>query len=257
MPAFVCAALLLVAATAPIRAGSPGLDRDATLVIRGHEQTLHLYGPPGGDPVVVASGDGGWMHLAPHLAEFLASRGYFVVGLDSRAYLAGFTSASSTLAAADVPGDFRTVVSRAAGSGGKKPVLIGVSEGAGLAVLAAGDPTVQHAIGGVVVLGLPDMNELAWRWRDAVVYVTHGVPNEPLFSSASVIGRVAPVPIAGIYATHDEFVPADVLRRVTEAAREPKRFWTVPAGNHRFSDNLNELDARVCDALAWLSDRGR
>jgi type IV secretory pathway VirJ component len=247
----------VIAAVAPARAASNVQVRDESLVIRGREQVLHLYGAPGGEPVVIASGDGGWMHLAPHLAEFLAERGYFVVGVDSRAYLASFTSGSAGLGIADVPGDIRAVVARATRSTDRKPVLIGVSEGGGLAVVAAGDPTVQRAIRGVVVLGLPDINELGWRWRDAVIYVTHGVPNEPVFSSASLIARVAPVPLAGIYSTHDEFVPAADERRLAEAARDPKRFWTVEAGNHRFSDNLNELDTRLCDALAWLSDRGR
>src|SRR5690349_17567235 len=60
--------------------------------IRGRAQTLHLYGRRGGPPVIVSSGDGGWMHLGPHVAEFLASRGFFVVGFDARAYLEGFTS---------------------------------------------------------------------------------------------------------------------------------------------------------------------
>jgi type IV secretory pathway VirJ component len=28
----------------------------------------------------VSSGDGGWIHLAPHVAEVLAAKGFFVVG---------------------------------------------------------------------------------------------------------------------------------------------------------------------------------
>lgn len=241
----------------PLRAAPNAQARDDGLIIRGHAQQLHVYGSPDGDPVVIASGDGGWVHLAPHLAAFLAARGYFVVGVDSRAYLEGFTSTSSQLAATDVPGDIRRIVARATTSADRKPVLIGVSEGAGLAVLAAGDSAVQQAIRGVIVVGLPDMNELGWRWRDAVIYVTHGVPNEPLFSAASAISRVAPLPLAGIYASHDEFVSAEDARREEESAREPKRFWTIAAANHGFSDNLSELDARLCDALAWMSDRGR
>src|SRR5262245_66364164 len=47
--------------------------------IRGHEQTLHIYGAPSGTPIVLSSGDGGWMHLAPHVAEVLSEKGYFVV----------------------------------------------------------------------------------------------------------------------------------------------------------------------------------
>ena len=64
----------------------------ATLQVRGRNQTLRLYGAPGGEPIVVSSGDGGWVHLGPHVAEFLASKGFFVVGFDVKAYLASFTS---------------------------------------------------------------------------------------------------------------------------------------------------------------------
>ena len=54
--------------------------------LRGRAQTLHLYGPRTGEPVIVSSGDGGWIHLGPHIASFLASRGFFVVGFDVKAY---------------------------------------------------------------------------------------------------------------------------------------------------------------------------
>ena len=36
-----------------------------------------VYGTRGGAPVIVSSGDGGWVHLAPHVAEVLAAKGYF------------------------------------------------------------------------------------------------------------------------------------------------------------------------------------
>ena len=78
------------------------------LSIRGHQQTLHLYGKRGGQAVVVSSGDGGWIHLGPQAAEMLAARGYFVVGFDTRAYLESFTSSGGTLRPADEPADFKT-----------------------------------------------------------------------------------------------------------------------------------------------------
>ncbi len=40
-----------------------------TVNLGGHEQKLHMYGAETGRPVILASGDGGWMHLAPHLAD--------------------------------------------------------------------------------------------------------------------------------------------------------------------------------------------
>jgi alpha-beta hydrolase superfamily lysophospholipase len=111
-----------------------------TIVLRGHEQTLHVYGSPRAEPIIVSSGDGGWIHLGPHVAEFLSRRGFFVVGFDVRAYLESFTTPRSTLRPEDEPGDYKVLADFVTMQTGKKPLLIGVSEGAGLSVLAATDP---------------------------------------------------------------------------------------------------------------------
>ena len=73
-------------------------------------------------------------------------------------------------------------------------VLVGVA-------LAASDSITQRSIAGVVAIGLPDRNELAWRWRDSLIYLTHGIPNEPTFSAASLIGKVSPLPLAMVHST--------------------------------------------------------
>lgn len=134
-----------------------------TLMVRGHAQSLHLYGTRGNPPVIVSSGDGGWMHLGPHVAEVLASRGFFVVGFDVKDYLEAFTSGKATLRAEDEPGDYKVLADFAARGANRKPILIGVSEGAGLSVLAATDPGTRASIAGVIGLGMPDLNELGWR----------------------------------------------------------------------------------------------
>lgn len=225
------------------------------IALRGHTQWLRLYGVRGRPPVIVSSGDGGWVHLGPHVAEVLAARGFFVVGFDVKAYLSSFTSGHTTLRAADEPGDYKVLADFAATGSDRRPILVGVSEGAGLSVLAATDPTTRSAIAGIVGLGLPDINELGWRWRDALIYVTHGVPNEPTFSTAGIIGRVAPCPLAAIHSTTDEFVPLAEIRRVMAAAQEPRRLWIVRAADHRFSDNLAEFDQRLSEALAWIAQQ--
>ena len=95
-----------------------------------------------------------------------------------------------------------------------------MSEGAGLSVLAATDPRTKRAIAGVIGLGLPDLNELGWRWRDSLIYVTHGTPNEPTFSAAAIVDRVASTPLGAIHSTRDEFVP---LAEVQQRARRRQR----------------------------------
>jgi fermentation-respiration switch protein FrsA (DUF1100 family) len=224
-----------------------------TIYLRGRQQVLRTYGSRGsGQPVIVSSGDGGWVHLGPHVAEALAAHGFFVVGFDVKAYLESFTSTTSVLRPEEEPGDFRTLAAYAARGSSQKPILIGISEGAGLSVLAATDPETKKQIGGVIGLGLPDLNELGWRWRDSLIYVTHGLPNEPTFSSAGVIGKVAPVPLAAIHSTNDEFIPVSQVERTLLNAQEPKKLWIVKAANHRFSDNLAEFDQRLLEAIEWL-----
>ena len=223
-----------------------------TLSIRGHDQLLKIYGPSTGDPVIVSSGDGGWTHLGPHIADMLARRGFYVIGFDVRAYLGSFSAGPTALDVRQEPRDYAVLADFASRAAGKKPLLVGVSEGAGLSLLAATDPATQAKIAGVIGVGLPDINELGWRWKDAVIYLTHRVPNEPTFSTAAIAARVSPVPLAAIHSTGDEFVPLADIRRVIDNAREPKRLWVINASNHRFSDNLTGFNAQLIDAIEWI-----
>lgn len=238
---------LLLGTAAPARAQTL-----ETLALRGHPQRLHVYGEAGGAPVIVSSGDGGWIHLGPHVAAVLATRGYRVIGFDVRAYLSSFTQAQRTLAPADVAGDYRTLVAYARGATSRPVLLVGVSEGAGLSVLAATDADLRAALAGIIALGLPDWNELAWRWRDALTYLTHRSPDEPGFSSRSVVAGIAPLPLAAIHSTHDEYVPLAEVQGVLAAAGDPKRLWLVEAADHRFSNAATALGQALDDALAWI-----
>ena len=237
---------------------SPALPTASTACefpLRGRPQYLHLYGNRTGTPVVLSSSDGGWVRLGPHIAELLAAHGFFVVGFDSKAYLESFTSSSHSLRTTDEPADYRALIDFARGSSVSKAVLIGVSEGAGLSVLAATDPANQHVIDGVIGVGLPDLTELGWRWRDALIYVTHGVPNEPTFSTAGIIDKVAPVPLSVIHASHDEFVPVTEIQRILSRAREPKQLRLIEASNQRFEDAIPAFDRELLDSVDWVRHR--
>ena len=228
-----------------------------SISIRGKSQSVRLYGQRGNPPVVVSSGDGGWIHLGPHVAETLAHQGFFVVGVDVKAYLESFTSGSTTLRPEDEPRDYAVFAAYAAKGATQKPILIGVSEGAGLSVLAATDPSTKSAIAGVIGLGLPNLNELGWRWKDSLIYVTHGVPKEPTFSALAIVDRVTPTPLAAIHSTKDEFVPLVEAQRIIDNAKEPKRLWVIEASDHRFSDNLAEFDQRLLEAIVWVRSNAR
>jgi alpha-beta hydrolase superfamily lysophospholipase len=247
--AFAAFSMLLLAGRATPDASAQSAH---ALMIRGHVQQLQLYGRSDGTPVIVSSGDGGWVHLGPHVAELLAGRGFFVVGFDVKAYLAGFTSETATLRPADEQRDYGRLAAFASAATGRKPILIGVSEGAGLSVLAATDADTKAVISGVIALGLPEMNELGWRWKDSLIYLTHRAPNEPAFSAATAVAAVTPLPLAIMQSTHDEFVPLADTRRMFAQASEPKRLWIIDAANHRFSNNLSEFDTRLMEAIEWV-----
>ncbi len=221
---------------------------------RGKNQELHLYGTIGARPVILSSGDLGWAGLVVHVAEFLAAHHYYVIGLNSRAYLAGFTSRNSSLDPRDVPGDYQVLVRLARQRSSLKPVLAGVSEGAGLSVLAATDPAVKSAVQGVLALGLPDQNELGWKWQDFTIWITKRAPNEPSFMVEDIIRNVSPTPLAEIHSTHDEFLPLEKARAMFALAGEPKKMWVIAAANHRFSNNRSELDRQILEAMQWLEE---
>jgi len=247
----LCRVAVALWVTLELAAGVHAQTRE-TVTIRGHEQSLYLYGPRNAPPVIVSSGDGGWIHLGPHVADVLAANGFFVVGFDVKAYLESFTSGKVTLRPADEPRDYKVLADFAARGVTRKPILIGVSEGAGLSVLAATDPQTRQAVAGVLALGLPNLNELGWRWRDSLIYLTHGVPNEPTFSVSAIIDRVHPAPLAAIHSTQDEFVPLAEAERVLAGAHEPKRLWVVDGATHLFPEHLDQFEAVTSEAVAYL-----
>ncbi len=260
MRAPIIAALLAAALFLGVElegSGSPSRqsDKTATITIRGKQQSLHTFGTRGKQAVVISSSDGGWVRVAPFVAGVLAKRGFFVVGLDSKAYLESFTDRNSTLKEADVPGDFLALADFAATGTQPAPILIGVSEGAGLSVLAATRDDVKKKVQGVIVIGLPDLTELAWRWRDAIIYFTHGVPNEPTFSTAAVIERVSPVPLAVLHSSSDPYVPVDTIKGILARAKDPKQLWIINSTEHGFGDNEAEFQAKLFEAIDWVNSR--
>ncbi len=224
----------------------------SNLVIRGKTQQLQIYGNSNGNLIILSSGDLGWAGLVTHAAEFLSAQGYCVVGFNSKAYLTSFTTKDGALNPRDVPGDFRTLIDSARQKGRGKPILAGISEGAGLSVLAVTDPEVKSAVHGILCLGLPDQNELGWKWQDFTIWITKKSPDEPSFMVEDIIHKVSPAPLAEIHATHDEFLPLDQAKAMFARAGEPKKMWIIEAANHRFSNNREELDRKILEALQWI-----
>jgi hypothetical protein len=113
-------------------------------------------------------------------------------------------------------------------------------------------------VAGVVVLGLPDKNELGWRFRDSMIYLSHKTPNEPLFSAADYLPKLGTLPLAALHSTHDEFVPVDEIKRLLAVpGGGPRRLWLIDAQNHRFTGATDEFQRRLLEAIGWIQTGGK
>jgi len=250
--------LLVIAFFASLfaRTAVAGGPREVIFPIRGVDQTLYVFSPDNRRPdppvVIVVSGDGGWHGFIIEIAQYLADHGYTTVGVDARAYLTSL-SKPKALEPTQVTRDFAEVARFAKGQAhSKSVVLAGWSEGAGLAVLGALDPAVRADLRGVVAIGLPEVNELAWRWSDSVIYLTHKVPNEPTFNSKDYVGKLSPIPLMVIQSTHDEFVPLETAQSIFGRAQEPKEIAFIDARDHRFEGQRPAFWQALDRAFAWF-----
>lgn len=227
--------------------------------LRGHSLALMVYRPstaPKGT-VIMGSGDVGWVGLAVTRAQELSAAGYVVAGVNVREYLAAFTAKSTHLSAHDIQRDFGEVALFLRGRSLLPPpvLLSGVSEGAGLAVVAAAWPDNHQWLDGVITMGLPRRSEIAWRWSDFTSWITKKDADEPSIDAVDYLPGLAPVPLVMIQSTRDEYVPETDYRTMEQAARQPMRLVLIAASNHRFTDRIPELRRAYDDALAWIATK--
>ncbi len=225
--------------------------------LRSKTLTVTIYRPsvPARGTIVMGSGDAGWVGLAVRTSEFLVSEGYLVIGLNVREYLSVFTDGKAHVSPEDVRADYLALSKwLAAQQLLRHPVLLsGVSEGAALSIVAAGEARNRSWVDGVVAMGVPETAELAWRWYDFAALVTRSDANEPSFLPVSYVGAVSPIPLVMIQSATDEYVTAEGRGRLLAAAREPRKMVMIPAANHRFTDKLPELRQEYLAAIAWVA----
>src|SRR6266498_3482203 len=110
-------------------------------VIRGQQQDIYFYPALGGtrnaQKVLFLCGDGGWKGRALDIAVGMSKAGYDVYGFDTKHYLESFTTDAGALKEEDVQRDLAQVAKWMQTRWRERIFIVGWSEGAGLAVLAA------------------------------------------------------------------------------------------------------------------------
>jgi dienelactone hydrolase len=243
--------LLALVCSARAQSAHPG---ENSLTLRGQAQEIYYYPAQGSGPhrsILFAGGDGGWHGFAITIAESMAAAGYHVYGLNARRYLMSFTG-SSRLTPELIARDYRQIADWIRGGSSERILLVGWSEGAGLALAAAADSSNQQAFEGLVAIGMTEYNILALRWSDFGALAIKRLPNEPTFKSADFLARVSPLPLAMIASRRDAYVPPDATQKLFAAARDPKRLIFIDADDHKFGGHTREFLRTLNESLDWL-----
>ena len=230
-------------------------------VIRGQQQDIYFYPALGGtrnaQKVLFLCGDGGWKGRALDIAVGMSKAGYDVYGFDTKHYLESFTTDAGALKEEDVQRDLAQVAKWMQTRWRERIFIVGWSEGAGLAVLAAASRDNEAVFNGVVTLGLSNTAFLAWRLRDDVTYITHGDPDEPMFRTRDYMPKVAPLALCMIQSSGDEFVTKDEAEGLFAGAQQPKLYKVVQAQDHGFNGNTEGFFQALSEGLAWVDQTAR
>ena len=239
----------------------PGeLQVDRTIVLNHHGLLLHLAAPTAGTPkplLVYATGDGGWRGKDMALYRQIVSWGHPVVGFSAHEYVTHLGTETDTTTPGRLARDYLVIIATAKAElhlpANHPVILIGVSRGAGLSVVAAGQRPVQRELSGVLAIALTKEEEyVRWfrRTPGARVRVT---PEEPAMVEVyQYLPRLGALPLYVIQSTHDGYLPADKARALFGPDTERRRFQPIESTNHNFSDKRDEMYAAAREALLFI-----
>ncbi len=237
----------------PVLSAAP--DESLSLKLRGKTLSVTRLQPShavSNRAVIFLPGDGGWRGVAISMAKTIASWGYDVYGFDTKRYLEAFSEDGAKLSQDQMAIDMQAL-SEYVSSAAKKPVLlVGWSQGAGMAVLAASHNPSTPLIRGVLTLGLPRSAVLGWDWKATMAAVARREPDQPAFSVKPLLANRG-TPICMIYGSEDEYTNPENARDLFKAASEPKRLHQVTGANHRFDGHQDELYRLLKEGLEWIA----
>ena len=236
---------------------SPSSIPDRKIVLHDHELKLHFSrGEPGADhPLLVyATGDGGWHRKDVTAYDHLVTFGYPTVGFDAHDYvkhLGADTTTPGRLAA-----DYERIIA-AAKETLQLPVdypvvLVGVSRGAGLSVVAAGQRGLRPSIAGVLAVALTKEEEYVKRFP-RLRGGRRGPPATPeMVEVYDYLPRLANTPIAVVQSTRDHYLPAAAARTLFGPDTPYRWFQPIEAHDHSFGGARDQLYDAMKRSLTWL-----
>lgn len=255
--ALALAPTLALGGCAP-RVHLPGaaLAPDREIVLNAHALTLHLANPHGRVDLpllVFATGDGGWHRKDLDAWHHLALWGYPAVGFDARDYVTHLGADTETTTPAHLAADYVQIIGAARAALQLSPshpvVLVGVSRGAGLSVVAAGERGLRPEIAGVLAVALTREEEyvkMRHRRRGRA-------PSPPeMVQVYDYLPRLGDLPLAIVQSTRDNYLPAAEARTLFGPDSAHRRLTLIEASNHSFSDARDALYRAMEGSLEWI-----
>jgi predicted alpha/beta hydrolase family esterase len=226
-----------------------------TVTLYGHPLELHLSTLGSGhEPLLVfATGDGGWRGYDLDTYQHLVSWGYPVAGFSAPEYIKYLRGEDETTTPVRLATDYMLIVERAKRelrlATDTPVILVGVSRGAGLAVVAAGQPLLQPQLAGVLAVALTKEEEhVRFRRRRS----SRASAESLMLQTYQYLPNLDVVPLEVIQSTNDNYVTAAEARELFGHDTGRRRLVAIDSKNHSFSDAREELYAAMQESLEWL-----
>lgn len=248
----------------PLVAGAQAVVDREPVMIYGKPLEIRLSGSRGEAAVpyliVYATGDGGWQGLNQDVFDWLSESGYMVAGFSSRSYLQNLVAVSEFTTPLRLVRDLESVTDVAVRhfglSGDTSIILVGLSRGADLSAVAAGQAGFRRRLAGLLVIGLTDEEEYLRHhrphWSVDGTEEAHA-DSESLDAYASLKG-VEDIPVVLIQSTNDGYVPAATARALFGPDTSTRRLVSVNADDHSFRGGCESLYQDLRKWMLWISE---
>ena len=262
------ALLVALALPACVHRG-PAIDPARTLLyvrqipLYNHALDVHFARPrqilPLRPMLLYATGDGGFRGNDRAIFDLLASFGYPVAGFSARDYLKNLGYVADTTTPQRLAADYERLIQFSEKSLELPPnvpiILVGVSRGAGLAVVAAGQRVVRDRLTGVLAIALTKEEEYVRHYRVRRGETPPEMPRLELvmIETYEYLPRLSSLRVSVIQSTHDSYLPADEARQLFGPNTADRQFHAVKAWDHSFSGGRDELYAQMEQSLNWIS----
>jgi len=197
------------------------------------------------------TGDGGWRSLDEEVFKRIGEQGFAAAGFSASRYLKSMSEVSDTTTPRRLARDFQQIIRFAKQSLNLPPdtrvVMVGISRGAGLVSIAAGQDTLRDQTAGIIAIALGDVEDHVVH-RKRTARKSEWVAVETYVYLRQLTG----VPVEILQSTHDKYTTARKARELIGADTPLHHLHAIDAASHTFKGGLPPLLAQLKDSLDQL-----